>query len=248
MSDAAVVVAATGDLHLGLDSRGCYRPCLARLAAADLFLVAGDLTRAGTAAEAAVVADELRDLGIPTVVVLGNHDVPGGEATTMVDLLVDSGVTVLDGSSVIVETDAGPVGVAGVKGFGNGFPGAAASNFGEPVMKLFVEEAEREAERLAMALSDLPHNLAARITLTHVSPCEATLRGEPPGIFPFLGSYLLGEVIDAHDVDLAVHGHAHHGAERGATLGGVPVRNVAWPVTGRPYATYAVGVRTSGAR
>lgn len=30
----------------------------------------------------------------------------------------------------------------------------------------------------------------------------------------------------------------HRGSERGETGGGVPVRNVAWPVTGRPYTVF----------
>ena len=37
-----------------------------------------------------------------------------------------------------------------------------------------------------------------------------------------------------------MHGHAHSGTENGATAGGVPVRNVARPVLGRPYAVYEV--------
>jgi Icc-related predicted phosphoesterase len=49
-----------------------------------------------------------------------------------------------------------------------------------------------------------------------------------------LGNSLLGKAIDAHDVDLVLHGHAHLGNHRGQTPGGVPVRNVAAQVTGRP--------------
>jgi Icc-related predicted phosphoesterase len=35
-----------------------------------------------------------------------------------------------------------------------------------------------------------------------------------------------------------VHGHAHHGQERGMTARGVPVRNVALPLLRRPYAVF----------
>jgi hypothetical protein len=41
-------------------------------------------------------------------------------------------------------------------------------------------------------------------------------------------------------VDLAVHGHAHHGTERGVTPGGTAVRNVAQPVLRRPYGLYCL--------
>ncbi|WP_436838079.1 hypothetical protein [Nocardia amamiensis] len=35
-----------------------------------------------------------------------------------------------------------------------------------------------------------------------------------------------------------MHGHAHGGTEFGRTPGGVPVRNVSYPVLGRTYAVY----------
>lgn len=64
---------------------------------------------------------------------------------------------------------------------------------------------------------------------------EITLEGENPEIFPFLGSHFLAEAVDRGGADFALHGHAHHGSERGRTAGGVPVRNVAEPVLGEPY-------------
>jgi len=54
-----------------------------------------------------------------------------------------------------------------------------------------------------------------RIALTHYSPIPETLRGEPPEIYPFLGAYQLGEVIDECGALLAIHGHAHFGCEQG---------------------------------
>ena len=77
-----------------------------------------------------------------------------------------------------------------------------------------------------------------RIALLHYAPVPDTLHGEPVGIYPFLGSYLLAEAIDRVGADLALHGHAHHGSEQGVTAGGVPVRNVAQPVLRRAYALY----------
>ena len=68
-----------------------------------------------------------------------------------------------------------------------------------------------------------------------------TLGGERLEIYPFLGSYLLGEAIDAAGADLIVHGHAHNGTEKGLTPGGIPVRNVALPVLKRAYAVYCLG-------
>lgn len=47
-----------------------------------------------------------------------------------------------------------------------------------------------------------------------------TLAGEPLEIYPFLGSYQLGQAIDSAQTALALHGHAHAGTERGTTPGG----------------------------
>jgi Icc-related predicted phosphoesterase len=79
-----------------------------------------------------------------------------------------------------------------------------------------------------------------RIALLHFSPVADTLEGEPREIYPFLGSYLLADALDAAGCDLAVHGHAHRGAELGMTPGGVPVRNVAQQVIREAYRVYRV--------
>jgi Icc-related predicted phosphoesterase len=60
----------------------------------------------------------------------------------------------------------------------------------------------------------------------HYSPIADTLEGEPPELFPFLGSERLANAIDRHGVDLIVHGHAHHGSPEGRTSGNIPVFNV----------------------
>jgi Icc-related predicted phosphoesterase len=76
--------------------------------------------------------------------------------------------------------------------------------------------------------------------LLHYAPIRATIDGEPREIFPWLGSSLLCEAIDRAGVDLVLHGHAHHGVERGVTPRGIPVRNVAQPVIGCAYRVYCV--------
>jgi Icc-related predicted phosphoesterase len=89
------------------------------------------------------------------------------------------------------------------------------------------------ANRLEQNLGALDTDV--RIALLHYSPVEGTLHGERLEIWPFLGSYLLGEAIDRAGADLAIHGHAHGGAEKGHTAGGIPVRNVAQPVIKAAY-------------
>ncbi|WP_330230801.1 metallophosphoesterase [Nocardia sp. NBC_00508] len=230
-------IAAVGDVHMGVDSRGQWRPALRELPErADILLLAGDLTRHGTVDEAKVVAEEFADLGVPVAAVLGNHDYHCDAEHDIASLLGDHGITVLEGSSVTLTVGGTTLGVAGTKGFGGGFAGKCASVFGERLMREFAGHTVEVADALGGALAALDTDVT--VALTHYSPVSDTLHGEPREIYPFLGSYLLGEAIDAHGADLALHGHAHAGAERGTTPGGIRVRNVAQPVIRAAYAVY----------
>jgi len=233
-------VAAVGDVHFGLDSGGALRPYLEDLpTAADVLLLAGDLTKWGDPAEAKVLAAELDGLELPVVAVLGNHDHHLDQPEGVRGALEEIGVTVLEGDATEVLVNGRTIGVAGTKGFGGGFTGASASEFGEPEMKRFVRATKESAERLERSLDDLGTDV--RVALLHYSPVKETLRGEPPEIYQFLGSYLLAEAVDRAGANLILHGHAHRGAEKGLTPGGIQVRNVAQGVIGRPYNIYHLG-------
>jgi Icc-related predicted phosphoesterase len=233
-------VAALGDIHLGAGYAGRLRPGLLDVStAADVLLLAGDLTRRGRPAEAEVVAGEVRDLGIPTVAVLGNHDYESDQQETVARVLTDAGVTVLEGSSVVLDTGGVRLGIAGVKGFGGGFPGALGADFGEPEMKGFMRHSKARAAALLDALTGLDCDV--KVALTHYAPVPDTLRGERLEIYPFLGAGFLADAAEAGGARLVVHGHAHAGTEVGTTAGGVPVRNVAQPVLGGRYAVYELG-------
>ncbi|WP_068056603.1 metallophosphoesterase family protein [Nocardia xishanensis] len=230
-------IAAVGDIHLGAESTGQLRPVLRELPLrADVLMLAGDLTKHGTLDEARVVATEFTDLGVPVIAVLGNHDYHSDAEHDITALLTDYGITVLEGSSTTVSIDGQTLGVAGTKGFGGGFAGKCASVFGEPVMREFACHTVKLADSLRGALAELDTDVT--VVLTHYSPVSDTLHGEPREIYPFLGSYLLGEPIDEFGADLALHGHAHAGTERGTTPGGIRVRNVAEPVIRAAYAIY----------
>jgi Icc-related predicted phosphoesterase len=233
-------VAATADVHFGRDSLGTLRPQLEHLAErADVFCIAGDLTRHGEADEARVLATELTDLPVPTVAVLGNHDYECDESPAICGVLRDAGVRVLDNENHVVHVDGERVGISGVKGFGGGFVGACGSDFGEPEMKAYIRHTKDVSHRLEELLRT--QDADYRIALLHYAPVPETLRGERLEIFPFLGSYLLAEAVDRGGADLVLHGHAHNGVEKGITPGGVPVRNVAQPVIRYAYTVYAIG-------
>ncbi|MEV4683087.1 metallophosphoesterase family protein [Streptomyces kurssanovii] len=237
-------VAAVGDIHLAPDSRGLLRPAWETLGdRADMLLLAGDLTRHGTVEEAEVVADEIKGLPVPVVAVLGNHDYHSDLQDEVTGLLERAGATVLEGEGTVLDVGGTKVGIAGTKGFGGGFAGRSAGEFGEPEMRSFVRYSRRCAADLARSLLDLrEQGCEVLIALTHFSPVPDTLAGEPPEIYPFLGTYLLAEAVDEAEADLAVHGHAHMGTEHGMTAGGVKVRNVAQPVIGHAFALYHVPV------
>jgi Icc-related predicted phosphoesterase len=173
------------------------------------------------------------------VAVLGNHDYQCDQEDEITALLVASGVTMLEGTGVVLDLPGGRLGIGGSKGFGGGFPGLGATEFGEPEMKAFVRHSRRLGHALGAALRGLDADLL--VTLTHYSPVAGTLKGEPPEIYPFLGSYFLAEATDSSGAAMHIHGHAHAGTERGNTPGGAPVRNVALPVLHRAYAVYILG-------
>jgi Icc-related predicted phosphoesterase len=227
-SAAGVRFAAVGDLHVTKDSAGSLRGFFAQAAeAADVLLLCGDLTDYGTAEEARVLADELGAVTVPIVAVLGNHDYESGLSQTVTEILTGAGVRVLDGEACEIEG----VGIAGVKGFAGGFGRSSLGAWGEPAIKLFVQESLHEAMKLESALAKL--RTTRRIALLHYSPIAGTVEGEPVEIYPFLGSSRLEEPLLRYPVDAVFHGHAHRGALEAKTINGVPVYNVAKPLLQR---------------
>jgi Icc-related predicted phosphoesterase len=227
-SATTVRFAVVGDIHVTKDSAGSLRALFAQASeAADALLLCGDLTDYGTAEEAKVLVDELSVVKVPIVAVLGNHDHESGTPEVVVDALKHAGVRVLDGEACEIEG----VGIAGTKGFAGGFGRGSLGAWGEPAIKLFVQEAVKEAMKLESALAKL--RTPRRIALLHYSPVVGTIEGEPLEIFPFLGSSRLEEPLLRYPVDAVFHGHAHRGAMEGKTINGVPVYNVAKPLLQR---------------
>jgi Icc-related predicted phosphoesterase len=222
-------IAAVGDLHCRADTRKNIAQALEGVdREAELLLLAGDLTDHGTVEEAAWLADELSRFTIEKVAVLGNHDYEAGREAEVRDVLVKSGVTILDGEPW---KRGDEVGVAGVKGFAGGFEHAQLQRFGEVPLKQFVDACIVEELKLENALFQLRTRVI--VALLHYSPCRSTIEGEPLEIFPFLGATRLANPLDQLRPVAAFHGHAHRGTLRGATRGGVPVYNVALPVLKR---------------
>lgn len=225
---AAVRVAAVGDIHCTRASQGALQPLFAQASqAADVLLLCGDLTDYGLAEEAQVLAKELAAAHVPIVAVLGNHDFESGQQDQVRDILCDAGVQLLDGETCEIHG----VGFAGIKGFAGGFGRGTLGFWGEPAIKRFVQETIDEALRLESALARLRG--PRRVAVLHYAPIQATVEGEPPEIFPFMGCGRLEEPLARYPVDAVFHGHAHGGSPEGSTSGGTPVYNVALPLLRR---------------
>ena len=228
-------VAAIGDLHVQEDSIAPYREMFSEISSkADVLVLCGDLTNFGKTKEAEILADDIKSCSIPVLGVLGNHDYECGQPEKVCEILSSAGMKVLNEQAVEIDG----VGFAGVKGFLGGFGRGELAPFGEPIVKAFVDEVMNEARKLENQLRTLRTDRS--VAVLHYSPIEATIEGEPPAIYQYLGSQRLCEPIDRFDhVKAVVHGHAHHGTYEGRTPLGKPVYNVAQfvlkPQFGKPY-------------
>lgn len=238
-------LAAISDLHYNRDSGGKYEDLFRAISdSADLVLLCGDLTDYGLQEEAEILAEDLRAfLHIPSLGVLGNHDFESGRPEKVRSVMMEAGVKVLDGESIEIDG----VGFAGVCGFAGGFDQWALNPWGEAIYKDFVQAAVDETLKLETALSRLENDV--RIVLLHYAPIRATVIGESPEIFPFLGSSRLEDPLNHYGVSAAFHGHAHKGAPEGSTSQDVPIFNVSIPVLRRqrpddsPFLLYDVETR-----
>jgi Icc-related predicted phosphoesterase len=231
---ALVRIAAAGDIHASERTRPRIEEAFEHVSGqADLILLAGDLTSHGEPDEAKVVADASRGLGIPVYAVLGNHDYHADRLAEVTSVLADSGITVLERSSTVVDVAGTQLGLVGTKGFVGGFPGSTLPDFGEPLLRRVYAEAGKDVDALEEGLTAVD-GLPLRVVLLHYSPTMSTLRGEPESIWTFLGTNRLDAPIQKHKPDLVLHGHAHGGTFAGA-IGAVPVYNVAVHVIRREF-------------
>ena len=229
-------IAAVGDIHIGVDGDGQLRPRMGDLADnADVLVLAGDLTRCGDPAEAAVVGSELGDIGVPVVAVLGNHDHHAGGREG--DRRVASGQDlVIEGEHVPLDIDGRSVGIAGVKGFGGGFANACATAFGEDVMKAFVSETVDAAERLEVGLASLDTDV--RIVVTHYSPSRTRCAANASRSTRSSAATCWPRPSTASAPTSPSTATPTPAIEKGVTPSGVRVRNVAQPVLRRTYNVY----------
>ena len=228
-------IAAMGDLHYSPGSDTFFR-ALFRSAAleADLTVLCGDLTARGLVEEARGLAQAMGGHEHPIIAVLGNHDHEANNQEEIMDLLEEAGVQVLEREPYLTADNA--VGFAGTKGFCGGFLNCRIAPFGERILKMFINETYKEANKINRALRSLRADF--KIVVYHYAPVRDTCIGEHTEVIPFLGCSILADPVETFKAGLVLHGHAHNGIEKGQTPGGIPVRNVALPVLNKRFAVY----------
>jgi Icc-related predicted phosphoesterase len=227
-------IAAAGDVHCSEANRDEITAAMASLEGkVDLVLLAGDLTTHGEPEQGAVLAQACATLQVPIFAVLGNHDWHANRREELLAALQEGGIGVLERDWVTCRAAGSEVGIVGIKGFVGGFPGSHLPDFGEPSLRAIYRETSRDVHALDQGLREIAL-CPTRIALMHYAPCDATIRGEPPGIWAFLGTDRLAAPIAEHEPDLVLHGHAHAGTFEGA-IGAVPVYNVSVPVIERDF-------------
>jgi uncharacterized protein len=224
-----------GDLHFSAGSATFYRALFKSAGReSDLIVLCGDLTTRGLIKEARSLAETIGYCERPVIGVLGNHDHEANNQEEIMDILEEAGVHILERGNYVSADNA--VGLAGTKGFCGGFLNCRIAPFGERILKMFINETYKEANKINRALKGLKADF--RIVAFHYSPVRDTCIGEHTEVMPFLGSSILSDPVDTFKADLVLHGHAHNGQENGKTLAGIPVRNVALPVHNKKYALY----------
>jgi Icc-related predicted phosphoesterase len=233
-------IAAIGDLHCRINTPDLVAGILPDVKKqADVLLLTGDLTDRGLPEEAHSLVQQLSALSLPILAVLGNHDHESEQEEEITRIFTEAGIIMLDNTAYEIDN----VGFAGTKGFCGGFGRNVIQPFGEKAIKKFAQTGMKEAVSLEVVLANL--ECEHKVAVLHYAPILDTLQGEPPEIFAFLGSEHLGVALDRQGVELAVHGHAHHGAPEGKTAGGIPVHNVSRYVQeqnfGQSYRVFEIG-------
>jgi hypothetical protein len=213
-------IAAIGDIHCTVNSHGQIREMLRDVEQADVLVLAGDLTDVGKAEEMEVLLEELEPFSMPIVAIPGNHDHEADQTDLLITMMKWRGIRVLDGSSCNIEG----VEFIGTKGFCGGFGHLRVQPFGEPGLKTFINASIEEVMRMENVLKEVKAD--HKVVIMHYSPIRETLLGEEPELYPFLGTSLFADVLDAHGVDVIFHGHAHNGSPHGNTRHKIPVYNV----------------------
>jgi len=216
----------SGDIHSPRFLRE-FEISLPRRGEACLFLLAGDIVDKGRVIFAVPVVEAVRRAypGASIVAVFGNE-----EYYELEDELrkITPSVKWLSDDMAVYECNGHNVAVVGTRG------ALERPTSWQRRHMPWLERIYRERPRIVSELLRKAKREADIVVLlSHYALSRATIRGEPPKVWPYLYSPLMEKVITRERPNAAVHGHAHRGTFR-AVVGGVPVYNVAFPLNRVP--------------
>ena len=91
----------------------------------------------------------MRHNGTPEMMIVMRQDAREDDVATVVSVLEQGGVTILDPGSTTCDVDGTRVGVAGAKGFVGGFPDSQLPDFGEPILRQVYRDTTAEVDAIA---------------------------------------------------------------------------------------------------
>lgn len=183
------------------------------------FIIAGDIVERGKAREARAVFELIKEkFKGPIIAVFGNEDYEEIEDRLKMD---NPDIIWLNDEFYDLQVGNITLRIIGSRGvLDNPTPWQRRNipNIREIYLQRLV--------KLKTLLRSSPH---PTILVTHYSPTYKTLKGEPPRIWPYMGSRRLEKVVEQYKPLIVIHGHAHKSHVERAFIDVVPVYNVSLP-------------------
>ncbi len=222
-------IVAVGDIH-GEEHLDALRASLAESPAADLILLAGDVTHRNDIGLYGRVLEAFEEASdAPIIAVFGNHEYSDSHA----EYRMTYPITFLAEEAKEVRLAGRTFRVVGSTGV-----------LDRPTwwQRTNLPQIASEYTRRLQALDGLLEEEGFRVLLTHYAPTYRTLVGEGESYWDQLGSKRMEGVLLRHRPELVIHGHAHlsvpfavlhtgqttlQNFDRGRAI---PIHNVAFPV------------------
>lgn len=217
-----IFLAAVGDIHSPKYLDLFLRALDSLSEDPDLFLLLGDIVYKGRWREFRRVVLEIKKRIDCTIVsCFGNEEFEDVIPRIMEENSGD--VIFLDDEAVKLDLGGLKIGIVGTRGSLDKPTSWQARNVPN-IERIYAERVEK-VEKLLQGLKT-----RYRILAMHYAPTYKTLRGEPPRIYPMLGSRRFESIIVRIKPDLVLHAHSHNGS-RYAEIEGVPIYNASLPLS-----------------
>ncbi|RLF19740.1 MAG: metallophosphoesterase [Thermoprotei archaeon] len=185
----------------------------------EAFLIAGDIVAKGNVYAASHVFNLIKKFFKgPIISIFGNEDYEEVE-DKFHSLYPD--IIWLNDNFFDLEMSIGRVRIIGTRGVLDVPTPWQAKNIPN-ITKIY----EERLKRIEDLLRNSPY---PTVLITHYAPTYKTLKGEPPRIWPQMGSKRLEEIVVKYKPLIVIHGHAHKGRIPYVNLNGVMVYNVSLP-------------------